>query len=491
MTDPLSRRAGAAVVWRTVQHVGVKGIYLIRIPVLARLLLPDDFGLMAIALVALDVLLHLTDFGMVPALVQRAATDDEHYHAAWSVNILRSVVVTAAVFLAAPLIAGVFSEPRAIPIIRAMAFRPVLQALASIRVADLNRDLRFRGLAGLHLSAAAMNAGSSIALAPFFGVWALVAGALGGPAVYTVLSYLIVPYRPRLRLDRGAATSLIRFGRWIFAIGIISLAGRFVLQTAISRRLGTADLGLYYLAAKIAYLPSEISAELIGTVAFPLYARLQADRARAARAFRLVLTGTAALLLPVIGLLIVLAPSLVEDLLGPRWIGTAPIIQVLAVATAVGLFGNAIDPIFKGLGQPYKVVVLEVVQTVLLVSLVWELAGRFGLVGAAAAWLPATGVTQLVGLMLLVQIFRRPFEGLARPMLTIAAISILGTAIAFGVDHMFTGLLGFLAAGASGVLIIYASLWLTERQLDLGLYELAASISPRLASLIGTRNDNS
>ena len=77
------------MVWQGIQHFGVKAIYLVRIPILARLLLPDDFGLMAIAIVALDVLLQVTNFGMVPALVQREGPGREHYHAAWTVGVLR------------------------------------------------------------------------------------------------------------------------------------------------------------------------------------------------------------------------------------------------------------------------------------------------------------------------------------------------------------------------------------------------------------------
>jgi PST family polysaccharide transporter len=333
------------------------------------------------------------------------------------------------------------------------------------------------------MTEALLNAGASIAMAPFFGVWALVGGALAGPSAYALISYFLAPYRPRLRFDRTAASSLIRFGRWMFATGIIGLVGRFVLQAVISRRLGTAELGLYYLAAKIAYLPTEISGELVGAVAFPLYARLQYDAKRAARAFRFVLTGMAAALLPIMGLLIVLAPSVVEDLLGTRWLGTAPIIQVLAVATLIGLFGDVINPAFKGLGQPYKVALLSGVQTALLVSLVWDLAGRYGLAGAAAAWLPATALTQIVGFVLLRRLFPRPLAGLGKPILIISAITATGTGIAYLIDRYIPGILGLFTAASCAMAVIAALLWLADRRMDLGLGEIVSRIFPRLAPL--------
>lgn len=486
MIRPLGSRAGSALAWRTTQHVGVNLVYLVRIPILAQLLSPDDFGLLAIALVALDVLLCLTDFGMVPALVQRETTEEQHYHVAWTVGLTRSLIVSAAVFIAAPIVASVFAEPRAIPVMRALAVRPLVQAAASIRVADLTRNLRFRSLAILYLMEALLNAGTSIAMAPFFGVWALVGGALAGPGAFAVASYFLAPYRPRLSIDRSAATSLIRFGRWMFAIGIIGLIGRFVLQAVISRRLGTPELGLYYLAAKIAYLPTKIADELIGAVAFPLYARLQYEPQRAARALRFVLTGMSASLLPIMGLLIVLAPSLVEDLLGARWLGTAPIIQVLAIATMIGLFGDAIDPVFKGLGQPYKVALLTAVQNALLVGLVWDMAGRYGLVGAAAAWLPATAVTQIVGVVLLRRLFARPFEGLGKALLYVTAVTIPGVTVAYWIDRFVPGIVGLAAAAVCGATLIAVLLWLVDRRTDLGLREIVTRMFPRLAALIGT-----
>lgn len=484
MNDGLTRDAGSALKWRSLQMVGVKGIYLIRIPILAWLLSPDDFGLLAIALVAVDILMRLTDVGMTPALVQRQEVEDRHYHSAWSVGVVRSLIVCVGVFAVAPVVATIFQEPRAIPIIRALALRPVLDASASMKVADLTRRLRFRGLAVLHITAAFLNAGVSIALAPFLGVWALVAGALAGPAAYGVTSYLVAPFRPRFRLDRSAAGALIRFGRWVFLIGLIGLASRFVLQAVISRRLGTVELGLYYLAARIAYLPLEVSSELIGSVAFPVYSRLQSDVARARRTFRVIFTGMLGLLLPASALLLVLAPSLVQDLLGPRWVGTAPAIQVLAVVTMIELFGDALTPIFMGTGRPWAVALLVAIQTFVLTALVWELAGRYGLTGAVAAWLPATATAQAVGFFLLRRMVPGAYEGLGRAVLGIAIVSFSAAFLAFWIDRAIPGLPGLLTASGLGLLLAGLLLLGADRYLGLGIAEGLTQVRPGLAPLL-------
>ncbi|MGH2524323.1 MAG: oligosaccharide flippase family protein, partial [Anaerolineales bacterium] len=337
MSARLAKQAGGALTWKAIQLAGIKGIFVVRILILARLLSPEDFGLLAIATVTIGVLMSLTDFGMMPALVQRPDPAEQDYHAAWIVGVIRALAVTGVVVLTAPVVAGLFGEPQAAAIIRMLALRPLLEASASIKVADLTRNLRFRSLAFISLPEALVNTLVSIALARALGVWALVVGTLAGSAVYVAMSYLLAPYRPRLALDMVAARPLIRYGRWIFVTSLVAMAGSSVLQAVISLRLGAAELGLYFLAAKLAFLPYEVASEVVGAVTFPLYARLRADVLQTALAFRAIVRGMAVLLIPVHTLIIALAPSLVRNVLGPRWAGAEPVIQVLALAGLVGL----------------------------------------------------------------------------------------------------------------------------------------------------------
>lgn len=484
MTPPSGAQAASALKWRAAEQIAIKLLFIVRTPVLARLLSPDDFGLLAIGLVSLDILLRLTNVGMVPALVQKEDVERTHYSVAWSVGIVRSLTVGVAVFFAAPYIAATFGEVRATPIIQFLALRPLLQSLASIGVADLTRSLNFRSLAILRLSDMGLDAIVSIGLAPFIGVWALVAGAITGPFVYVVLSYIIAPYRPRFTLDRSAAASLIRFGQWIFLSGIIGLAGRFLLQAIISRQLGTAELGLYYLAGKIAYTTTEVSAELIGTVAFPWFSRLQHDREEAEKMFRAMLRGMAIILIPICAMLIALAPSIVEDLLGPRWLGAEHVIQVMVVASLIGAYGDAVAPILRGLGQPHRVTLLDAIQTALLAALAWEAASRFGLVGAAGAWIPATAVNQVVAYVMLRGIFEAPLRGVPKTVVIVGVVSLVGSGLAFGTDMLVGGLFGLLLACAVGGIALLVLLLAADRAWSMDVVQSVQAFSPKLSEAL-------
>lgn len=476
--------------WQAVQLVGVKLIFLGRLLILARLLAPDDFGLLAIAAVALDFLLDLTNLGLQPALVQRRELGREHYDAAWSAGVARALVVGGGVALAAPLIAELFAEPRATNVIRLLALRPLLQAVESVRVVDLTRELRFRAVALLRLSGALTGALVSIALAPRLGVWALVLGTLAGPTVQSSISYFVAPFLPRPRIGREAIRSLIGFGRWVFMAGVISMVGRSILQVAISRRLGAADLGLYFLAAKLAFLPSEVAGEVFGSVAFPLFSRLHAQGRRTARAFRALLTGISALLVPALALILVLAPRIVA-VLGPQWDGAAPVIRVLALASLIGLLSEAAVPLFKGLGRPQMMTALELAQYGVVSLLVWKLAGSHGLVGAASAWIPGSLIAQILCVIFLFRVLRRPFEGLSASMLTIAVASGAGGLVALGVDRWVPGAVGLIAAGFAAAVVVAALLWTSERRFDLGLSGALSRAYPQVAVWFGLSSGRS
>ena len=201
MKAELYRLTGAAIVWKGVQLGGVKILHIVRLLVLARLLAPEDFGLLAIATTASGFLLLVTDFGILPALVQRAEVDEKHYHAAWTVGFIRGLVITGGLLIGASVVAAIFDEPRAANIIRGLAIVTLIEQMASIRLADLTRNLNFWLIAITGVIKALADTIIAIALAPYLGVWALVAGVLAGSTAYAAISYIVAPYRPRLYLD--------------------------------------------------------------------------------------------------------------------------------------------------------------------------------------------------------------------------------------------------------------------------------------------------
>ncbi len=479
------RAAGNAMVWKFVQMGGVKVIYMVRLLVLAILLTPEDFGLVAIATTATGFLLNLTNMGLIPALVQVDQADEGRYDAVWIFEMSRSVFVASLTIVSAPFIASIFSEPQAVHIIQALALRPLLESMTSIKVVALNRHLSFRPLAYLKIVEAIVSAVLSITLATSLGVWAMVVGVLGGTAAMVITSYILVPHRPRPYFRWREVQPLMRFGWWLFVTGLIAMVSHYGLRLVISRQLGAEGLGLYFLAVQLAFLPNEVATEAVGAIAFPLFSRLQKDTAQATRVFRAIFSLLAATLYPICMLIIVLAPSLTLDILGSHWKGTDDVIRVLALVVMIGVFGDVAVSVFKGFGQPYRITLLEVTQSSATLAFMWILSRNYGLVGSALAWLPSVILSQILCVIFLQRILDHPYKGLRRPFLTILLATALCSLTAWAIKSVWPDLTGSIIAAVAGLVSAAALFWVIDRRYNVGFIQNLAFVFPKLAAFLG------
>lgn len=485
MTASHEQRAGQAFIWKAFQFGGERAIYFFRLLVLTWLLSPDDFGLLAIAMVAVEITAQLTEIGLVPALIQRKDITDTHYHTAWTTGIIRAIFIGIIIFFSAPYIAFLFNEPRAALIIKVLSVRPLLEAAGSIKIVDINRNLDFRKMAFIKIPEAIISTITAISLAPFWGVWALVASIFASLLLRLFLTYYHAPYRPKLVYQPEAARSLIQFGRWIFIISLIDVFSNSFLKFIITRQLGTSELGIYYLAVSLAFLPSEISSTVIGEVSFPLFSKYQAHLEKLKSLFQSVLKGMYILTIPVCCLIIALAPALVENALGAKWAGTVPIIRILTFASIIGLLGNIIGPLHQGIGQPFKVAVNIGLQRITLVILIWLFTAYWGLNGAALAWLPAIIISQIVDIFFMKRLLEKPFHGTVKTFLIVTAISTGCALMANYLYHITGNIVGLLAAALGATAIIFFLLILLDERLSLGLKDSLVKFFPRLPFIPG------
>jgi len=471
MTLP-TRGAAEALGWRAAQLAGTQVVSLLRLMILARLLAPEAFGLVSVAAVTTGLLMGLSNLGMTQALVQRPSPTPEEYDTAWTVDLMRAVLVSAVLVVFGPILAGLFNEPDAGPIVRALAIRPAIAAAASIGVAKLTRELAFRRLAAMALPAAVVEAVTSIALAPTLGVWALIVGSLTGVMVQTLLSYLLAPHRPRFRFDLQGATPLVRYGQWILFTGIVALVGTSLTQVGISRMLGVESLGKYFVAGKLAFLPGEAAAAVIGAVAFPLYAAHRGDQDRSAATFGVLLTSQAVLFLPVFAIIIALAPAL-EGALGTRWAGTAWTTQILSASCMMGLFGDSVIPLLRGQGRADQAFAIEAVQTGSRLLFLVPLMSAFGVPGAALAWLVGNAVAQLAAAIFIRDVLRRSLGGLARKRLAagVTAAALAG-AVAAGAGAALHGFTALAVGGTTAAVAAAGILWALDHVVGLHWHEL-------------------
>jgi O-antigen/teichoic acid export membrane protein len=391
--DRLFDRAMSAGAWGASLRVFVRIALLIRTVILARLLVPDDFGLMAIATLAIVLVEQVTQSGFDQALVQRRDDIRQYLNTAWTVQVIRGAAMAAALAIAAPLIAGFFDTPEVTAIIRVLAVAVLIRAVANIAVVsfikDLRFDLRFRYEIAPSITDAAVSIVAAIVL---HSVWALVLGVLAGAVARVVASYVVHPYRPRLSWDGGQARLLFGFGKWVFVANLVNYATLNLDDIVVGRMLGTTWLGLYRMAYNFSQAVATELTGVVNQVAFPTYALLQEQADRLKTAFTGALHTVAFLAFPVgIGIALI-APDLTIGLLGDEWAPMIRAMQILAFAGLERALGAATGPLFHGLGRPDIAAKIAFIDLVIMVALLYPAVDRFGINGAAGLVVISYGV---------------------------------------------------------------------------------------------------
>jgi O-antigen/teichoic acid export membrane protein len=369
---------------------------LVRLLLLTALLGPEQFGLAAVALLLVESLNTMAQTGFRTALIQRQGEVEGHLDSAFSVLVLRGVLLCAVLFAAASPAALALHAPEAVGLVRAVALAVLLEAFENVGVVLLERELDFRRLAFHQLFGTAVDLVASIAAALVLrNAWAIPIGMLAGNAARVVTSYLVHPYRPRLRFEPARIRELYRFGRWLFLTNLFLFLAHRGDDLVVSALLGVGALGLYQFAYQLAHLPILELGRVAAQVALPSYARLRADPVALRRAYFKVVQGTALLSWPIAGLVCVFARDFTHYFLNEVWWPIAPLIEILAVHAAVRAIGATAGPVLIALGRPQLGTALTLIKCAGIALTIVPLAKRFGLSGVALSVLLASIVSNL------------------------------------------------------------------------------------------------
>jgi len=391
----LAGHAARGVAWAFVATTASRLAWLLALTLLTRWLSPEQFGLFGVGLVVLLYLETVGDLGTGAALVFWPKDEERAAQVTFRVNLLVGAVFTAGLLAAAPGVAGFFRQPEAVPLLRALAPAFLLRSLGNTHDALCRKHLRFRARLVPELALALGKAGVAVALAlAGFGVWSLVAGQLTGLALWTSALWWVVSWRPRWRVPAlgELARPMLRYGRGILAVDVLSAVAHHADVVVVGRLLGTAALGLYQIAAKVPEATVTVAVWVVGKVLFPAFSQLHASRDRLDRAYLAVLRYVSLLTLPAAVGLILVAEPLVGTVFGDEWRAAAPVLQGLAAYAGIRSLGSHAGDVLKGTGRIGWLAGLAALKAVLLVPCL-VLAGRGDLGSGGApsvAWTLAT-----------------------------------------------------------------------------------------------------
>jgi O-antigen/teichoic acid export membrane protein len=327
--ENLSQRTVRGGFWVFSLRIVQQLLGLVRLIILARILAPHDFGLMGIALLTMATLNTFSQTGFQQALIQKKEDIKSYLDAAWTVIIIRGIILFFILYFIAPYAAIFFKSPNALPIIRVIGFSVLFQAFTNIGVIYFQKELEFNKQFIYQLSGTLTDFIVAIlAVLILRNVWALVFGLLAGNAARCFVSYLIHPYRPHLSSNLGKAKELFGFGKWILSSSILIFLITQGDDIFVGKLLGVAALGFYQMAYKISNMPATEITHVISQVTFPAYSKLQGDIPKLREAYLKVLQITAFLSFPIAGLIFILAPDFTRLFLGEKWMPMVPAMQI-------------------------------------------------------------------------------------------------------------------------------------------------------------------
>lgn len=364
--------------------------------VLARLVTPREFGLVTAALVVVTFGGLLAQAGLDTALIQRPQLDPQHVRAAFTASVGLALVVSAAFFQSAPLLAALYGLPDIEPLIQALCVVLIIEGL-TLGEHLLTRELRFRPLALIEVGSFALGYGGvAIVLAMRgWGMWALVAGQIGQSALATISYWAVRPHTVRPTLDARAHGDLFRVGAGETISRVIATVGMEGDSFVVGRFLGAAPLGIYSRAYRLMELPTSLFSQAIRKVMFPAMSAIQSDRERLARTYLIGVGALSAATLPTSVGLALAAPELVALFLGPQWTDLVPVFQVLVFGMVFRAGPAVNDSLILACGAVYRQAGRIAVFAALIVA--GALLGqRHGLAGVATGILGAMAANYLM-----------------------------------------------------------------------------------------------
>lgn len=413
--------------WMILLRLVVRGIGLISTVILARLLLPADFGLIAMAMTFIAAFELMGAFSLDVVLIQNRDARRSHYDTAWTFNVIAAALQALILIFIAPLIADFYNDSRLIMVVYLLALGVLVQGFENIGIVAFRKDLEFhkdfKFQIATKLFAFTVTMGLAFWLRSY---WALIGGMLASKFMGVAFSYVVHSYRPKFSV--AARSELFHFSKWLFINNLLFFANHQSANFILGRIAGPHALGLFTLSYEISNLPSTDLVAPINRAIFPGYAKMAKDLAVLRQGFLNVISAIALISLPVCIGIALTAEPLVYVLLGERWRDAVPLIQVLAIAGLFAALQTNKGAVYLAMGRPRIMTLLAGIHVATLIpALLWGTM-RNGVVGAAEATVIVSALLLPLNYAVLFRVISLPLpkfvEVLWRPLVSAGVMAL-------------------------------------------------------------------
>ncbi|WP_411034223.1 lipopolysaccharide biosynthesis protein [Shinella sp. BYT-45] len=475
--------------WSVLSKTSTFGLKFVTVPILARLLTPEEFGAVAVALAVVQFLAMIGGAGLASALILEAGEDEETIHSVFWANLAFAFLMAAGLYIWAEPLAGWFGAADAAYLLRLMCLLIPLQLAGDVAYALVARRMQFSRDALWSMISESIAAIAAVILALVgFGVFALVAQLFVAGVVRLAGLFFVSRYLPRLRFRLAQVVRLARFSLGLMGSEIANFVTFQSPMVVISRFLGLADAGAYSAANRFSSIPNQVVLSGVMGVLFPAFSAMMHDRERRSQALMLSTQVTTLMLAPMMfGLWALAEPSMLV-LFGPQWAAAWPVLGLLALSKGLLTPCSTFIPYLKGSGNGGALFWWAVGRAVATTAAVAYGAYGGTLIGAMVA-LCIVNALVLVGYSWVVfradgTPFLSGFYRSVRPMLSAALMAV---AVRYVLDHHLAHHVHPVLQIGLGIAlggVVYAVLvLLTERPLLRKLLDLARRPRPAVAGL--------
>ncbi len=457
------------IIWSFGTRLSLKLLGLISTIVLARLLSPGDFGLMALAMSFYAIVELMGAFGLDVALIQKHGIEDKHLNTAWTVKCIIGVLSAGILYLAAPAVAAFYEEPLLTGLIYTVALAFLLNGVVNIGIVQFQKELDFKTEYIFLMSAKVISfVATMVAAFVLKSYWALVIGFLVSRVATLWFSFSMCAYRPAFTL--AASKELFSFSGWIFFNEWLRFANLRLSELVIGKLLNPAAVGIYKVGEEFGSVPANEITASINRASFPGYAKAQKDYQQLRSLFVDVLASIGLISVPAAIGLYIIAPVFVPVVLGTKWMEAIPVLQSIALAGALYSLSANAGSVFLAIGKPKITTFFSACRLLVFVPLLFVMTQSDGVTGAANAYLITSVILTFPPLIYAFHIVSMPFRDFAVAFIG-GMIGVLGMLLAdLMLSHLIVAWLGpsllslvVMVVGYGGLFVVLVLLaWLVR-----------------------------
>jgi len=409
MIEDLRGKMARGVVWMVLLRLLDRSIGFLSTLVLARLLTPDNFGIVAMATSLIAMLELIAAFGFDMALIQRTKPTRAHYDTAWTFTVILGCILSVLLVGLSWPVAWFYGRPELLHVIWALAFGSLVQGFQNIGTVAFRKDMEFHKEFRFVASKRLVTVPITITLAYLLrNYWALVAGMVAGRVVDVWLSYRFHPHRPRF--DLSATADLLHFSKWLLLVNALQFLRDRSPDFIIGRIAGPHALGVFSIASELANMPGTELVAPINRAVYPAYAQIAGDPVALQREYVSVMALICLLAIPAVTGVAATATLIVPLALGDKWLSAIPILQVLAFLGITQVMLSNAYSVCLALGRGNVFAYLNAGFVAILLALLVPMVQWDGARGAAYAYLLSASVMLPISVAVILRILDLPLK---------------------------------------------------------------------------------